>query len=65
MSKVPAFPKPDEDWCEMIAQFSADELLAGGLIKPDQWDFAKRIIRQQAIVQLVSNCYPMGDLNSK
>jgi hypothetical protein len=65
MSKVLANPKADEEWCEMVAQFAADELLAGGIIRADQWDHAKQIIRQQTFVQLVSNCYPVGDLNSK
>jgi hypothetical protein len=30
------------------------------LIGPDQRDFTVRIIRQQAYVLLVSNCYPAG-----
>ena len=48
----------------MIASHSADELLAGGLIQPEQWDHTMAIIRQQAYVALISNCYPTGDLNS-
>jgi hypothetical protein len=64
MSKLPAHPKQDEKWCEIMASLSADELVAGGVIRPDQKDFAMKVIRQQAYVLLVSNCYPAGDLNS-
>jgi hypothetical protein len=55
---------PDEKWGDMIASFSAEELIAGKLITQEQWDFARRIIAQQIYVSLVSNCYPAGDLNS-
>jgi hypothetical protein len=55
---------PDEKWSDMIASHSADELVAGKLITPEQWDFARRIIAQQIFVSLVSNCYPAGDHRS-
>jgi len=63
MSMVPSHSKPDEAWCEMLASYSADELVAGKLITPQQWDQAMRAIRQQAYILLISNCYPAGDLN--
>ena len=62
--KLPAHPKPDEEWCELMASYAAEELVAGKLITKDQFDFARRIIAQQAYVLLVSNAYPAGDLNS-
>ena len=46
----------------MLASYAADELVAGELIQPDQWDLAMRIIRQQAYVLFVSNCYPWAIL---
>jgi hypothetical protein len=55
----------DEKWGDMIASYSADELIAGKLITRDQWDFARRIIAQQISVFLLSNCYPAGDLHSE
>lgn len=61
---MPAHPQPDEKWCDMMASYSADELVAGGVITSDQRDFVKRIIEQQAYILLVSNAYPAGDLNS-
>ena len=57
-------PQLDERWCDLLASHAADELVAGKIIQPDQWAFAMQVIRQQAYVLLVSNCYPTGDLNS-
>ena len=55
---APLHPQPAERWRDMLASYSADELVAGKLIQPDQWDFVMRIIRQQAHILLASNCYP-------
>lgn len=62
--KPAANPIPDEEWCNVMASYAADELVAGNLITADQADFAKRIIAQQAYVLLISNAYPAGDLYS-
>jgi hypothetical protein len=62
--KMPNHSQPDEKWCDLLGSYSADELVAGGVVAPDKWDFAKRIIEQQAYILLVSNAYPAGDLNS-
>ncbi len=42
----------------MLPSYSADELVAGKLIQPEQCNFAMRIIRQQAHILLASNHYP-------
>ena len=55
---APPHPQPAERWCDMLASYSADELVAGKLFQPDRWNFAMRIIRQQAHLLLASNCYP-------
>jgi hypothetical protein len=61
---LPAHPIPDEEWCEMLASYAIDELIAGKLLSANQADFARRIIQQQAYILLFSNAYPAGDLNS-
>jgi hypothetical protein len=64
MENLPRFDRADHAWCDMLASYSADELVAGGVIQPGQWELAMQIVRQQAYVLLVSNCYPARDLNS-
>lgn len=64
LRKIPQRPMPDEQWGDMIASLSADELIAGKLMNPEQWDLARRVIAQQIYVSLASNCRPATDLNT-
>jgi hypothetical protein len=61
---IPKHPIPDERWCDLMASNAVEELVAGKLLDVGQFEFAKRIIAQQAYVLLISNAYPAGDLNS-
>jgi hypothetical protein len=59
MNGLPAYHLPDEKWCDLAADNAVVELIAGKLIAPDQFAFARRIIAQQLYVLLVSNCRPV------
>jgi hypothetical protein len=61
---VASHPMPDKEWCEMVASYSSDELLAAGTIAANQWETAQRIITQQALVPLLSDCRPTEDTES-
>jgi len=62
--KLPERYKPDEQWCDLAADYAVTELIAGKLVTPDQFDFAKRIVAQQLYVLLVSSCRPVDPENS-
>lgn len=53
---LPAHPKSDREWADMVGSFAADEFLAGKLIVADQWSFARDIVAQQVLIPLLSNC---------
>jgi len=61
-NQFPAHHKPDREWCDLAADLAADELIAGSVIAPDQFKFAREIIAQQLRILLVSNCRPSEDL---
>ena len=45
-------------WSDKAASASVDELLVGKVIRPDQADFARRIIAQQLHLLLIMNVIP-------
>lgn len=63
-SQLPSFGRSDKEWSELSAAMAVDELIAGKLLVPAQADFAHRIIAQQLLILLISNCRPHEEVQT-